>query len=281
MTVGSLFSELRSKLTEKFSPSEAKEMSLLIFESLKDWTQTDLLIHNNDAVSDYIVNKATGIVNRTLKGEPLQYILGVAHFYGLKFKVTPATLIPRPETTELVDLIVDNNTDRKDLKVLDLGTGSGCIAISLARNLKFPLVSAIDISSQALAVARENAKALNVAVDFRQEDILNLPAPAEKYDIIVSNPPYILTKEAENMDLNVLDYEPHTALFVPDNDPLKFYIPIIEFAERYLDGDGQLYFEINPLCAISLSERVKNAGFRNVEIVKDISGKDRFIYAVR
>lgn len=281
MTVGSLFSELRSKLTEKFSPSEAKEMSLLIFESLKDWTQTDLLIHNNDAVSDYIVNKATGIVNRTLKGEPLQYILGVAHFYGLKFKVTPATLIPRPETTELVDLIVDNNTDRKDLKVLDLGTGSGCIAISLARNLKFPLVSAIDISSQALAVARENAKTLNVAVDFRQEDILNLPAPAEKYDIIVSNPPYILTKEAENMDLNVLDYEPHTALFVPDNDPLKFYIPIIEFAERYLDGDGQLYFEINPLCAISLSERVKNAGFRNVEIVKDISGKDRFIYAVR
>ena len=281
MTVGSLFSELRSKLTEKFSPSEAKEMSLLIFESLKDWTQTDLLIHNNDAVSDYIVNKATGIVNRTLKGEPLQYILGVAHFYGLKFKVTPATLIPRPETTELVDLIVDNNTDRKDLKVLDLGTGSGCIAISLARNLKFPLVSAIDISSQALAVARENAKALNVAVDFRQEDILNLTAPADKYDIIVSNPPYILTKEAENMDLNVLDYEPHTALFVPDNDPLKFYIPIIEFAERYLDGDGQLYFEINPLCAISLSERVKNAGFRNVEIVKDISGKDRFIYAVR
>ena len=281
MTVGSLFSELRSKLTEKFSPSEAKEMSLLIFESLKDWTQTDLLIHNNDAVSDYIVNKATGIVNRTLKGEPLQYILGVAHFYGLKFKVTPATLIPRPETTELVDLIVDNNTDRKDLKVLDLGTGSGCIAISLARNLKFPLVSAIDISSEALAVARENAKALNVAVDFRQEDILNLPAPAEKYDIIVSNPPYILTKEAENMDLNVLDYEPHTALFVPDNNPLKFYIPIIEFAERYLDGDGQLYFEINPLCAISLSERVKNAGFRNVEIVKDISGKDRFIYAVR
>lgn len=281
MTVGSLFSELRSKLTEKFSPSEAKEMSLLIFESLKDWTQTDLLIHNNDAVSDYIVNKATGIVNRTLKGEPLQYILGVAHFYGLKFKVTPATLIPRPETTELVDLIVDNNADRKDLKVLDLGTGSGCIAISLARNLKFPLVSAIDISSEALAVARENAKALNVAVDFRQEDILNLPAPAEKYDIIVSNPPYIHTKEAENMDLNVLDYEPHTALFVPDNDPLKFYIPIIEFAERYLDGDGQLYFEINPLCAISLSERVKNAGFRNVEIVKDISGKDRFIYAVR
>ena len=281
MTVGSLFSELRSKLTEKFSPSEAKEMSLLIFESLKNWTQTDLLIHNNDAVSDYIVNKATGIVNRTLKGEPLQYILGVAHFYGLKFKVTPATLIPRPETTELVDLIVDNNTDRKDLKVLDLGTGSGCIAISLARNLKFPLVSAIDISSEALAVARENAKALNVAVDFRQEDILNLPAPADKYDIIVSNPPYILTKEAENMDLNVLDYEPHTALFVPDNDPLKFYIPIIEFAERYLDGDGQLYFEINPLCAISLSERVKNAGFRNVEIVKDISGKDRFIYAVR
>lgn len=281
MTVGSLFSELRSKLTEKFSPSEAKEMSLLIFESLKDWTQTDLLIHNNDAVSDYIVNKATGIVNRTLKGEPLQYILGVAHFYGLKFKVTPATLIPRPETTELVDLIVDNNTDRKDLKVLDLGTGSGCIAISLARNLKFPLVSAIDISSEALAVARENAKALNVAVDFRQEDILNLTAPADKYDIIVSNPPYILTKEAENMDLNVLDYEPHTALFVPDNNPLKFYIPIIEFAERYLDGDGQLYFEINPLCAISLSERVKNAGFRNVEIVKDISGKDRFIYAVR
>lgn len=281
MTIGSLFNSLKAELTEKFGASEAKEMVLLIFESLKGWSQTDILIKQDEDVSDFISAKAEGIVKKTLEGEPLQYILGVAHFYGLKFKVTSATLIPRPETTELVDLIVNKFGNRKDLRVLDLGTGSGCIAIAIARNLKFADITATDISEDALKVARENASDLKVKINFKQEDILNMPQPTEKFDIIVSNPPYILVSEAESMDLNVLDYEPSSALFVPDNDPLKFYTPTIQYASENLNRGGGVYFEINPMFADQIREELHNAGFEDVNIIKDISAKNRFVYAIK
>lgn len=281
MTIGSLFNSLKTELTKKFGASEAKEMVLLIFESLKGWSQTDILIKQDEEVSDFITAKAEDIVKKTLEGEPLQYILGVAHFYGLKFKVTPATLIPRPETTELVDLIVNKFGDRKDLRVLDLGTGSGCIAIALARNLKFADITATDISDEALKVARENASDLKVNIDFRKEDILNMPPADEKFDIIVSNPPYILLSEAESMDLNVLDYEPASALFVPDNDPLKFYTPTIQYAAENLNKGGGIYFEINPMFADRIKKEMQRAGFEDVNVVKDISAKNRFVYAIK
>lgn len=281
MTVGNLYHSLKRCLSEKYSPSESKEMVLLIFEALKNWTLTDILIRQEEEISEYISDKSYRIADRILKGEPIQYIVGMAHFYGMKFKVDRNTLIPRPETSELVDIIVSNNSDRKDLRVLDIGTGSGCISIALARNLKFPKITAVDISDGALKVAEENARNLKADVKFIKGDILRLPAPSGNYDIIVSNPPYVMMSEAEKMDVNVLDYEPATALFVPDIEPLLFYLPIIEYAAAYLNPEGQLYFEINPLCSEILKKAVSDKGFGYIEIIKDISGKDRFIYAIK
>lgn len=281
MTVGNLFASIRNRLSSRFPAGEAKEMALLIFESVKGWNLTDILIHQEDDISDFIIDKTDSIVRRTLEGEPLQYITGVAHFYGFKLKVNPSTLIPRPETTELVDMIADRYRNDKDLRILDLGTGSGCIAIALARILRFPEVTAVDISEGALAVASRNAKDLGVRINFRKEDILHLPDPPHKYDIIVSNPPYITLKEAQDMDVNVIDHEPATALFVPDNDPLKFYTPIIRYAADNLVNRGGLFFEVNPLFADEIRRQILNAGFSDAIVIKDISAKNRFISATR
>jgi len=281
MTVGSLYASVRDELGKKFNPSEANEISLLIFESLKNWSLTDILVRQDEDVSDFIAKKADSYVRRTLEGEPIQYIIGFAHFYGMRFKVTTDTLIPRPETTELVDIIVKKYRNVKDLRVADIGAGSGCIAISLARNLKFPDITAIDISDNALIVAKENAKTLKADVIFEKSDILSLPVPSHNYDIIVSNPPYITLSEAQYMDANVLEYEPASALFVPDNDPLRFYSPTIDYAVKYLNDGGGLFFEVNPRYAIDIRQTIESKGFGSVDIINDISAKKRFVCATK
>ncbi|MDE7397649.1 MAG: peptide chain release factor N(5)-glutamine methyltransferase, partial [Muribaculum sp.] len=190
-------------------------------------------------------------------------------------------LIPRPETEELVDMIVDQWSDKSDLTVLDLCTGSGCIAVSLARVLKFPKVEAIDISEAALSVARRNATAQRVSVKFSQADILKWTSD-ENYDIIVSNPPYIADSERTAMEPNVLQWEPAIALFVPDDDPLRFYRPIAAIAARQLNEDGgTLYLEINPLFADELTDLLKEYGLRNIEVHRDMTGHKRFVTAQR
>lgn len=270
-----------ARLSPVVGEREARASLRMIFEAVKGWSAVDVAIKGGEPVSPFVSGKVDDIVNRMLTHEPLQYILGQAWWYGLKFKVTPAVLIPRPETAELVDMIVREASGRSDLKVADLCTGSGCIAIALARNLPFAQVTAVDISAPALEVARANATELRTpSVHFVQADATDSGAlPGGIFDIIVSNPPYIADDERGSMDKNVLLYEPHNALFVPDNDPLLFYRSISGWARDHIAAGGRIYFEINPLYADRLACHMREAGWRNVTLSRDVHGVYRFLSA--
>lgn len=279
-TVNMLSKEIVRLLTPAYGAGEAKAMMRLIFHHLKGWTQTDLMIMSDRPVSQYMIGKVNEILARVDAGEPIQYVVGEARFYGMDLEVTPAVLIPRPETSELVDMIVHEN-EGSDLRVLDVGTGSGAIAIALARNLRFPVVTAIDISADALEVARANADRLHARIGFIAQDVfLYEPAP-DSFDIIVSNPPYIAEHEKKDMDNNVLDFEPAAALFVPDDNPLIYYSRISEIGRKSLSPGGRLYFEINPDYAAQLEAMLKADGYEDVRIVEDISHRPRFACAVQ
>lgn len=279
MTLRELVTSLRHRLTPDYGEREAKAIIRLIFYSLKGWEGTDMIIHEGDEISEYIQEKIEEILERLARREPIQYILSTAYFYGMDLKVTPATLIPRPETEEMVDLIVKRYGGNKDLKVLDIGTGSGAIAIALSRNLPFSEVTALDFSEEALKVARENAATFKADIDFIHADIFTFLPGEKEYDIIVSNPPYIDESEKKDMERNVLDYEPHTALFVPDDNPLVFYSRIAEVAARGLKPGGALWFEINPRYAVDLVALLKRENFRDIELHKDLYGRERFLSA--
>lgn len=278
LTAGALARDLQSALSPAYGEGEAKAMTRLIFHHLKGWNATDMIINADWPVSEYIVTKSAEILRRVLGGEPIQYVLGETRFYGMDLEVTPAVLIPRPETEELVDMIVSENK-QDDLSVLDVGTGSGAIAIALSRNLPFSKVTAIDISADALAVARANAKRLYARIDFQLEDVFRYEPAADTFDIIVSNPPYIAESERKDMEPNVLEHEPAGALFVPDDNPLIYYSRISEIAAGSLKPGGRLYFEINPLYADRLKAMLESDGFTDVEIRQDISRRDRFAVA--
>lgn len=272
---------IKDTLSPIFSQGEINALIKIIFENLKGYSQVDIIMHGDDELSDYIKGKVQSILTRLLNHEPIQYILGDTYFQGMHLKVTPHTLIPRPETEQLVDIIIEEN-HASDLRVLDIGTGSGAIAIALARALRFAQVDAIDISAEALSVARENAKTLKTRVNFALKDILAEPAPiAPLFDIIVSNPPYITEKERLDMEANVLDYEPHTALFVPDNDPLLFYRTITLYAKSALAPGGRLYFEINQNFGKETEQLLDNNGFTNIAVIKDMYANDRFVSAIK
>ena len=215
---------------------------------------------------------------RLKKQEPIQYILGTTEFYGLTFKVNKHTLIPRPETEELVDWVLSNLHDQdRVLDILDIGTGSGCIAISLAKNIPTARVSGLDISEKTLEVAQENAVKNQVLVSFCQKDILRTTSLEKKYDVIVSNPPYVRQLEKKAMNPNVLDYEPGVALFVPNEDPLLFYRKIAQLAMVSLQTRGWLYFEINEYLSKEMDVLLKEIGFANIEIKKDFREVPRMI----
>lgn len=278
--------EARGRLAAEYGMREAAAMVDEMMLRIKGWNKTATIIHGNETVTDFLKERLEATVGRLLDGEPIQYIFGKAHFYGMDFNVTPATLIPRPETAQLVDMIVDRYGNDSDLRVLDLGTGSGCIAIALARHLPFPKeVTAVDISEEAIEVARSNSAGLKVKVNFIHGNMLDtdemVAALGERYDIIVSNPPYIAQREAAGMERNVLEHEPATALFVPDDDPLVFYRAIAVIAEKRLDDKGTLFLEINPLFAKELSAMLREHGFQDVDIEKDMQKADRFIIAQR
>ena len=257
---------------------ETEAIIRLIFHHLKGWNLTDMLIHQEDELSDFIKQQIDDILKRLLAHEPIQYITGEARFHGMDMKIRPGVLIPRPETDELVDIIIGENKEREDLKVLDLCTGSGCIAIALARNLPFSKVTAIDFSDDAVTTARENGELLKVKINIVKADVFEWQ-PTEKYDIIVSNPPYVMDKETMTMDRNVLDYEPHEALFVRDENPLVFYDTISHIALESLNHGGRLYFEINPLTAEDLKKLIVSKGLADVQLLRDSSGKIRFLSA--
>lgn len=272
--------EIKARLATVVGEREAYWMTRDIIDDVMGYNEVDMLIKGEEVLSEFIAEKLDAIVGRVEKGEPIQYVLGWARFEGNRFKVTHDTLIPRPETQELVDLIILRHGDEKDLRVIDVGTGSGCIAISLARGLKFPIVSAIDISQSALDVAQENAKALKTNVKFDCRDALNLQTVGnERYNIIVSNPPYIADSERAEMDDRVLDYEPATALFVPDEDPLRFYRAIAKWGTQVLLPGGVIYYEINPRYAVEMQSMMQGFGYVGVEIVEDLQSKERFLCA--
>ena len=208
---------------------------------------------------------------------PIQYIIGETEFYGLLFKVDKNVLIPRPETEELVDWIIQNHKNEQNIKILDIGSGSGCIAISLAKNLPKAQVSAIDISAEALSVAKNNAALNKVNVNFLNADILKIQKLNADFDIFVSNPPYVRELEKDQMQQNVLANEPHIALFVKNENPLLFYDKIAELAKNHLTENGVLYFEINQYLGNETVELLKTKGFKNIEVKKDIYGVDRMV----
>ena len=218
------------------------------------------------------------ILDRLKTFEPIQYIIGETEFFGLPFHVTKDVLIPRPETEELVELILNENK-KSGLKVLDIGTGSGAIAIALAKHLEEGYIEAWDISEEALKIASLNAESNAVDITFRNVDVLKNYPTDTKFDIVVSNPPYILEKEKSGMDQNVLDYEPHTALFVPDNNGLLFYDRIADIALDLLEPNGKLYFEINQTKGQNTVELVKSKGFINVSLFQDLNKNDRMVRA--
>ena len=270
--------QLRNGLAGVVEPHEAQAMIRVICEDVFNYDPVDVALRQESELPEFAQDKVADIIARLRRHEPLQYIVGSARFHGHKFKVTPAVLIPRPETEQLVDIIVDENT-ASDLRVLDMGTGSGCIAISLARALKFAQVEALDVSRDALAVARENAATLKAKVRFFESDMLS-PQPPARYDIIVSNPPYICWSEREAMDRNVKDYEPGQALFVPDSDPLLFYKAIAPYAAQSLERGGRLYLEINQRFGNEVKRLLEDNGFDEVRIIEDSFGKVRFAAAI-
>ncbi|ESU19636.1 hemK protein [Flavobacterium cauense R2A-7] len=242
--------------------------------------RVDLALNPTFELSPELMHQWENVVAQLKEQRPIQYILGETEFYGLPFYVNEHTLIPRQETEELVDWIVKGNLKierLKDLKILDIGTGTGCIAISLAKNLPNAKVFAMDVSDKALAVAKRNAERNEVTINFIHQSILETNDLGETFDIIVSNPPYVRNLEKEEIKKNVLDYEPHLALFVEDNDALLFYRKITELAIKNLSENGQLYFEINQYLGNEMVQLLQQHNFKDVELRKDIYGNDRMM----
>ena len=267
------------KLTPLYDIMEAESFFAIALEELKGWKRTDLALNHDAELDGDEIEKWNAVLSKLEQQQPIQYIFGKAHFYGLEFTVNENTLIPRPETEELVEWILNDNHAKGQLSVLDIGTGSGCIAISLAKNLGETSVSAIDVSEGALAVAKENAEHNKVEVNFILKDILTAETLPQQFDVIVSNPPYVRNLEKEEIKDNVLKYEPHLALFVEDNDPLLFYRKIALLAKGYLSPNGRLYFEINQYLGSETAAMLEEYGFKDVTLRKDIYGNDRMIAA--
>lgn len=271
-----LFNYIKKEVSKYYDEREAGSISYHLLEKFFNLDKNDVIVKK--AVTTDNINKAyfAEIFKRVKAMEPVQYITERAYFYGRTFTVSPSVLIPRPETEELVDLIIRENAG-SGLKVLDIGTGSGCIAINLKLEMADPEVFGLDIDQEAVAVAEKNANLNDASVTFIQKDILKETPSESDFDIIVSNPPYVTKKESKLMKKNVLNYEPHIALFVPDKDPLLFYKRIITLAKTLLKNKGKLYFEINEAYGQELKSYMISNNFDNVEIFQDFQGKERMI----
>ena len=267
------------KLTPIYDAGEAESFFYITLEELKGWKRTDLALNTDAELTEEEKVKWDEVLWLLEQQKPIQYIFGKTHFYGLEFEVNKHTLIPRPETEELVEWITNDKAAGK-IKVLDIGTGSGCIAIALAKRLPEAEVYAIDVSAEALAIAKRNAELNNVAITFWQKNILTTESLPETFDVIVSNPPYVRHLEKEEIKKNVLEHEPHLALFVEDNDALVFYRKIAKLAKEALKPQGSLYFEINQYLGKETTDMLTAEGFKNVELRKDIYGNDRMVKAL-
>lgn len=257
-----------------FSRREVTSFAYLSIEKILGYSKSDCIIHSNHELTNDNIISFENIINDLKQNIPIQYILGEAHFYDLKFKVNSSTLIPRGETEELVQYILLHDF----ISVLEIGTGSGCIAVSIAKNSNAN-ITAIDNSIEALEIAKSNAILNSVEINFELSDVFNF-SDTKKYDLIVSNPPYVLESEKKLMNKNVLDYEPHNALFVSDNDPLIYYKEIAKIATNNLNKNGLLFFEINEKYSKQIIELLSNLKFVDIELKKDINGRDRIIKSI-
>lgn len=281
MTYSELKLLWRSKLESIYDQDECDNLFYLTCYHIKQWGRSRVLFEKDNTLSEDDEIAFAEILKPLLTQKPIQYIFGETEFYQLKFKVDEDVLIPRPETEELVDWIVKDYMGKRNIKFLDIGTGSGCIAIALAKNMIHAQAYAMDISNQALTVAEINAHELNVELHLLKADILEMTDVVvdEHFNLIVSNPPYILKQEAGNMKQNVLSFEPHTALFVTNNDPLQFYKAIADFTILNLQKEGQIYFETHEDHHQQVIQMLQDKGFSNVTTKKDLQNKPRFVRA--
>ena len=274
-----------SELEKIYGSEEANAMIMILLEHYFGIDRVKIAMNPELRLSESELLTLHFAVKELLKNKPVQYILGETEFCGMRFFVDENVLIPRPETEELVNQLVSCSVNHHpSFRIIDIGTGSGCIAISLAKLLKNSVVTAVDVSEKALKVAKKNAETNGVNVNFIKDDILNPQNPElidNQFDIIVSNPPYVCESEKNEMRANVLDYEPSSALFVSDNDPLIFYRKILEFAQKTLKPDGDIWFEINEKFGKEMKDLCFEMGFKNIEILKDFRERDRILRATR
>ncbi|NMH28075.1 peptide chain release factor N(5)-glutamine methyltransferase [Flavobacterium silvaticum] len=268
-----------SELTAHYDAIEAENFINLLLEDWLGLKRIDVATKPELEFSPEEKARFDSALDQLKQEVPIQYIIGSTHFYGFEFEVNPAVLIPRQETEELVDWIVKDWEFNGNPQILDIGTGSGCIAISVAKSLVDSKVSAIDVSFDALETAKRNAVRNEASVQFHLQDILQTKSLDHKYDIIVSNPPYVRNLEKHEIRKNVLEYEPHLALFVDDNDALVFYRKIAQLAIESLSENGSLYFEINQYLASETIEMLENIGYKSIELRKDLLGNDRMLKA--
>jgi len=277
MTTQKVFEQLYMEIAALYSHTEAQLISRYVFQDVFQMTHHDI----NKEFSQENSEKLMSIQERLLNHEPWQHVVGLVDFYGMKFHVSPDVLIPRPETEELVALVLESLLPQQS--VLDIGTGSGCIPIVLKKEAPDSNITSLDISPDALAMARKNAEKHHVDIDFKELDIRDQDLwkifKDQKFDVVVSNPPYVLESEKSNMDAHVADFDPALALFVPDQDPLLFYKTISEFALQFLADGGHLFFEIHQDFGSEMKELLEIKGFKDIEVKKDLSGNDRFVMA--
>ncbi len=296
MTYRNVYDYYIKELTSLYDQQEAESISAWIFEDMLGLSKIQMVLRGQDTISEVKANDLAYILLRLLKGEPLQYILGYTYFHGLKIKVNRQVLIPRPETEELVAWIIKDYVQNQSCTFLDLGTGSGCIAIALKRNLPHAMVTAVDLNEQALLVALENAEIHQAAVNFLKLDLLHLDKKPEPFppsssavysglsntvDVIVSNPPYIPQAEAASIHRNVIGFEPPVALFVPDDEPLIYYDAIARLASQWLSPGGAVYLELHPDFASDVAALMNRYGFYSIRVNNDLQGKQRMLKAGR
>ncbi|MCD4773144.1 MAG: peptide chain release factor N(5)-glutamine methyltransferase, partial [Bacteroidales bacterium] len=279
--VKDIFDYYKNELVNFYDEKESISILKILFKETCNISRTEMIVDPELRISESDILKIHFAVKEIRKYKPIQYITGKTNFYGLDFFVNECVLIPRPETEELIELIINENKNRKSIKILDIGTGSGCIAIALKKEFNNSEIYALDKYADALKVAEENSQKHNLKINLLKINILNKSETETlpQFDIIVSNPPYIQESEKKLMQRNVLDYEPESALFVNDNDPLIFYKAISEFAKSYLKTKGKLYFEINEAYGNEVKKMLEDFGFKKVVLKNDLNGKNRMVCA--
>lgn len=279
-TIKKVISLIKSELNNYYPPQEINSFIYLILHYYFKYSKVQIQLKQEEEINDTIVLRIIANIKELKTFKPIQYILGQTEFYNLPFIVVPGVLIPRPETEELVDWILAENKNQYQ-NIVDIGTGSGCIAISLAKNLPKSFIYALDNSADALSITRRNSKLNHTEIHISYFDILKNNNPLDdNFDIIVSNPPYVTEKEKQLMHPNVLNYEPEEALFVSNNDPLLYYREIIDFALKHLNKDGKLYFEINENYGKETALLLEEKNFQNIQLKKDINDKYRMIRGI-